>query len=204
MRKVKVPWFSRFKRLFKHKLKPYLVDEKYKVIPAFALGGEDYWCYEDYKECPTGRFFAAMGIYREMEMNCDKEWLMSYTKAIDKCLNPLPGKTISLTSIAQMNINLRERLELMPFEDYVYKLASVVFFDETESLYGYDIDYNKLKIEKWKAAGGTLAFFSETSLRDLIPLLSMPKKDFQTYLTVTNMVKETHQALLTGILSENP
>ena len=102
----------------------------------------------------------------------------------------------------QLNVNLRERVELMPMPEYIYKLASVIFFDKSESLYSYDYDYNKLKIEKWKAAGGTLDFFSKTPLKELVPLLSMPSIDMQTYLTVTKMVEETHQALRQGILSE--
>lgn len=201
MRKIKIPLLSRFNRLFKHRLKAYLVDNKFKVIPAFAIGGTDYWTWADTKECPTGRFFAAMGIYREMEMNCDKEYLLTQVKAMEKILsNP---KSIRLDYIMQININLKERVELMPFEDYIYKLASVIFFDKSESVYSYDWEYNKLKIERWKVAGGTLDFFSKTPLADVVPSLSMPEKDTQTYLTVTKMIAETHQALLTGILSEN-
>jgi len=102
----------------------------------------------------------------------------------------------------QLNVNLKERIELMAMPEYIYKLASVIFFDETESLYSYDYDYNKQKIEKWKAAGGTLDFFSRTPLAELVPSLNMPDNDIQTYLTVTKMVAETHRLLHTDILSE--
>ncbi len=199
MPEVKIPWTRRFRGLFRRKLKPYLVDAKYKVIPAFSLAGTDYWMYDSAMEIPTGRFFAAMGVYAEMEMNCGKEYLAAHCKAMEKLLSD--PKKISLQYIMQLNINLKERLELMPMPDYVYKLASVIFFDKTESLYSYDYDYNKLKIEKWKAAGGTLDFFSKTPLRELIPSLSMPERDTQTYLTVSKMVSEIHQALHTDILS---
>ena len=197
MRETKIPWTSRVARLFKHKLKPYLVDEKYKVIPAFSIGGEDYWMFDSTNEVPTGRFFAAMGVYAEMEMNCNKEYLESHTKAMEKLLSD--PKKIRLDYIMQLNINLKERLELMPFPDYIYKLASVIFFDKSESLYAYDYDYNKLKIERWKAAGGTLDFFSATPLAELVPSLKMPERDTQTYLTVTKMVSETHHKLVTSI-----
>jgi hypothetical protein len=198
MRNFKVTWLSRIRRIFKHKLKPYLVDNKYKVIPAFSIGGTDYWCFDSTTEVPTGRFFAAMGVYAEMEMNADKEYLTSHCKAMEKILsNP---KSIRLDYIMQMNINLKERLDLMPFPDYIYKLASVIFFDNTESMYTYDWDYNKLKIEKWKAAGGSLDFFSQTPLAELVPSLRLPEKDTQTYLTVSQLVSETHRALHTGIL----
>lgn len=199
MPKIKIPWYRKF-RIFKRQLKPYLVDEKYKVVPAFSIGGVDYWMYDSTMEVPTGRFFAAMGIYTEMEMNCSKEYLLSHCKAMEKVLSD--PKKISLTYIMQMNVNLKERLELMPFPEFIYKLASVIFFDKTESLYSYDYEYNRLKIEKWKAAGGTLDFFSKTPLKELVPSLSMPSADIQTYLTVTNLIRETHQALITGVLSD--
>ena len=202
MRNTKISWLHRLRSFFKHKLKPYLVDEKYKVIPAFLLGGTDYWMFDSTTEVPTGRFFAAMGIYAEMEMNCNKEYLETHVRAMDKILSD--PKKISIKNVLQLNTNLKERLDLMPMEDYIYKLASVIFFDKTESLYSYDYDYNAAKIKRWKAAGGTLGFFSATPLKELVPSLSLPEKDTLTYLSVTKMINETHQALLTGILSESP
>lgn len=197
MQQAKITWFDRARRLFRNKLKPFLVDGKYKVIPAFSLAGVDYWMYDSTTEVPTGRFFAAMGVYAEMDMNCDKDYLESHCKAMEKLLSD--PKKISLTYIMQLNVNLKERLELMPMPDYIYKLASVIFFDKTESLYSYDYDYNKLKIEKWKASGGTLDFFSQTPLKELVPALAMPERDTQTYLMVTKLIAETHRKLHTDI-----
>ena len=197
MQQAKITWFDRARRLFRNKLKPFLVDGKYKVIPAFSLAGVDYWMYDSTTEVPTGRFFAAMGVYAEMDMNCDKEYLESHCKAMEKLLSD--PKKISLTYIMQLNVNLKKRLELMPMPDYIYKLASVIFFDKTESLYSYDYDYNKLKIEKWKASGGTLDFFSQTPLKELVPALAMPERDTQTYLMVTKLIAETHRKLHTDI-----
>lgn len=199
MPKTKIPFFSRIKRMFGTRLKPYLVEGKYRVIPAFSIGGTDYFMFDSSNEIPTGRFFAAMAIYAEMEMNCNKEYLEAHCKAMKKILSD--PKRISIQYIAQLNINLEERLELMPMPDFIYKLASVVFFDKTESLYSYDHDYNSKKIDKWKVAGGTLDFFSKTPLAELVPLLKMPERDTQTYLTVTSLIKETHQRLHTDILS---
>lgn len=199
MPKTNIPFFSRIKRMFGTRLKPYLVEGKYRVIPAFSIGGTDYFMFDSSSEIPTGRFFAAMAIYAEMEMNCTKEYLEAHCKAMKKILSD--PKRISIQYIAQLNINLEERLELMPMPDFIYKLASVVFFDKSESLYSYDHDYNSKKIDKWKAAGGTLDFFSKTPLAELVPLLKMPERDTQTYLTVTSLIKETHQRLHTDILS---
>ncbi len=112
-------------------------------------------------------------------------------------------KKISISHIVQLNLNLKERLALAPFPDHMYKLASVIFFDKNESLYSYDYDYNKAKIEKWKAAGGTLDFFSRTPLREIIPSLNMPERDTQTYSTVSKMVSQIHQELLTDLSQDD-
>lgn len=202
MPEVKIPFFSRFRGLFRPKLKPYLVDGKYKVIPAFSLAGVDYWMFDSAMEVPTGRFFAAMGVYTEMEMNCNKEYLQAHCKAMDKLLSD--PKKIQLQYIMQLNINLRERMELMPMPEYIYKLASVIFFTKEESLYSYDYEYNlNVKIPKMKAAGGTLDFFSKTPLAELVPSLRMPEKDIQTYLTVSQMVSKIHHQLHSDILSDD-
>lgn len=202
MQQRKISFLTRFwKALTQHKLKPYLVDEKYRVIPAFSLQGEDYWMFDSALEVPTGRMFAAMGIYTEMEMNCSKDYLMSHCKAMEKLLSD--PKKISIQYIAQININLQERLELMPFPEFIYKLASVIFFDKSESLYSYDYEYNNKKIERWKVAGGTLDFFYQTPLKELVPSLNMQEVDSRTYLTVSNMISEAHRKLHSDILSDD-
>ena len=200
MPEIRIPWPSRLRRIFKRKLKSYLIDSTYKVIPAFEIGGTAYWMFDSTNEVPTGRFFAAMGVYAEMEMNCNKEYLEAHVKAMDKILSD--PKKIAMKHVVQLNMNLKERLDLMPFPDFIYKLASVIFFDETESMYSYDYDYAKLKIERWKAAGGTLDFFSKTPLKELVPSLSLPERDTQTYLTVSRFISETHQQALIGLLQE--
>jgi len=133
---IKIPFFDRFRTgLFKRKLKPYLVDQKYKVIPAFSLGGVTYWMFDSELEIPTGRFLAAMGAHIELEGNCNKEYLTSQVKAVEYILNPPKGKAINLTQLGQINVNLKERIALLPREDAIYKFASVIFFDESESIY---------------------------------------------------------------------
>lgn len=200
MQPIKKTWFSRFRRMFKRKLKPYLVESKYRVVPAFSIGNKDYWMFDSTTEVPTGRFFAAMGVYYEMEMNCDKKYIQDHCDAVDKIISD--PKKISIKNLALLNNYLRERTEMMPYPEFIYKLASVIFFDDTESLYAYDYEYNKGKIERWKAAGGTLDFFLATPLKELVPSLKLPKKDTQTYLMVSEQVQRIHLAHLTNILSE--
>lgn len=190
-----------WRKIFRKHFRSRLLDGKYKVIEAFQLGGTTYYMFDQTAEVPTGRMLAALAVYNEMEMKVDKEYLESHTKAMEKLLsNP---KGINITYIARLNLNLKERLELMPLPDFVYKLASVVFFDETESPYSYSFDYNKKKIEEWKKSGETLDFFLSRLSNELIPSLKPVTGNSKMFFQAAERIAGIHLTDLTKILSEN-
>jgi hypothetical protein len=178
-----------------------LLDGKFKITEAFQLGGTTYYMFDQTSEVPTGRMLAALGVYSEMEMKVDKEYLDLHTRAMEKLLSD--PKKINVMYIAQLNLNLKERLELMPLPDFVYKLASVVFFDETESPYSYSFEYNKKKIEQWKKSGDTLDFFLSRLSSELIPSLRPASGNSNTLFQVAEQVAGIHLTDLTKILSAN-
>jgi hypothetical protein len=189
-----------FKR--RKRLKTYLVNEKYRVTEAFTHNGVRYFMYENQADAPVGRMLAANAVYLEMEMRCDREYLQAHVKATDKILNE-NKKGINLTILAQLNQNLKERLDLMPLPDFVYKLASVVFFDETESPLSYDYEYNQKKIENWKKDDQMLDFFLQRLASDLIPSLRSAGRSTKTYFQVAEKIDKIHRQNLTEVLSEN-
>lgn len=187
---------------FKKKFRPYLVDGKYKIVPAFDHAGVKYLMYENPVEVPTARMLAAQGIYVEMEMRADREYLDLHCKAVDKILNE-NKKGINVTYLAQLNQNLRERLNLMPLPDFVFKLASVIFFDETESPVSYDWTYNEKKIAKWKKDPELLDFFLSRLATELIPSLRSVGKDSHMFFQVAEKIDKIHRDNLTKALSPN-
>lgn len=184
---------------FRRKLKSFLVENQYKVVEAFRLEGVTYYMFEDQFNLPAGRGLCALTIYEEFNMRTTREYLEAHVRATELLLNSNP---IKLTAIAQINQNLKERLNLALFPDHIYKLASVVFFDETESYYNYNYAYNAKKIEKWKAAGGTLDFFLRTPLKDLIPSLKLPEQNAEHYFQTAEAVDHLHQQDLQEVLSK--
>jgi hypothetical protein len=190
-----------WRKLFRKRFRSRLLDNRYKVIEAFQLGGTTYYMFDQTAEVPTGRMLAAMAIYQEMEMKVDKEYLELHTRAMEKLLSD--PKKINVMYIAQLNLNLKERLELMPLPDFVYKLASVIFFDETESPYSYSFDYNKKKIEEWKKSGDTLDFFLSRLSGELIPSLKPVTGNSKMFFQVAEQVAGIHLTDLTKILSAN-
>lgn len=156
--------------------------------------------FDDQIEVPTGRQFAALMVYSEMEMRCDREYLELHCKAMDKLLSD--PKKIQIGYIAQINMNLKDRLNLMVTPDFIYKLASIVFFDENESPYRYDEKHCEQKIQRWKEEGATLDFFLKTPLTSLVPSLKAQEGVSPIYLGIAEAVARTHLERLTGILSE--
>jgi len=186
---------------FKHKVKSYMVDSQYKAVEAFRFKGTTYYMFDDQYKLPTGRGLCALTIMEEFAMRCTREYLELHTRAMEKLFSD--PKKINIQAMVIINKNLQERLNLAVFPDHIYKLASVVFFDKTESYYNYDYAYNLKKIERWKAAGGTLDFFLKTPLRDLIPSLKLPEENAEHYFQVATQVDQMHQQDLQEVFSKN-
>lgn len=188
-------------KIFRKRFRSQLLDNKYKVIEAFQLGGTTYYMFDQTAEVPTGRMLAALAVYTEMEMKVDKAYLELHTKAMEKLLSD--PKKINVMYIAQLNLNLKERLELMPLPDFVYKLASVIFFDKTESPYSYSFEYNAKKIEGWKKSDDTLDFFLSRLSSELIPSLKPATGNTKMFFRVAEQIAGIHLTDLTKILSAN-
>ncbi len=192
-------WLNFFRR--KKPFKPFtLPDTEYRVVPAFTLGGVNYYQFDNDYQVPSGRQMGAIAIYNEMQMKVDREYLTMHVNAMDRLLAKQPT-VLDLTNMARLNMHLKERLDLMVMPDFVYKLASVLFFDETESPYFYNPEYNEKKIALWKASDGTLDFFLQMPLEGLIPSLNGQPVDLRTYLPIADQVAKIHQQLLTDISS---
>jgi len=177
-----------------------MLENQYKITEAFRLDGVTYYMFDDQFKLPTGRGLCALTIYEEFNMRCTREYLELHTRAMEKLLSD--PKKINIQAIAIINKNLGERLNLAMFPDHIYKLASVVFFDKDESPYNYVYQYNAMKIEKWKAPGGTLDFFLKTPLKDLIPSLKLPEENVQDYFQVATQIDQMHQQDLQEVFSK--
>lgn len=190
-----------FKKLFQRKPR-IMQDKEHKFIEAFELHGIRYFQFEDAFSGPTQRMMCALTYYAELEMRLDRSYIEAHCKMVDKILNPEDGK-IKLTILALLNNNMKERLALTPFPDHIYKLASVIFFDDSEDPYGYDQKYNEKKIAKWKKADGVLDFFLKQPLKELIPSLASVDMNVQMFFDVAQKIDELHRSDLQENLYSN-
>ena len=182
------------------KPKPYLLDGKFEIVPAFTWNGKTYYMHKDPLNTLAGRGMTALVYMEEMMMRCDSQFLLDYVKAMEKVLSNSKG--INITDIVKLNVSLKERTELLiAIPQHVYKFASVVFFTKDESAYRYDFKAGLEKIRMWEQAGDMYDFFLQTPLKDLIPSLALPETNSKKYLEVVQKIDAIHFKQVRDILS---
>lgn len=178
--------FSRFKQrldeVLKKDTKPrFAVEVVHPIIFAFESGGVKYYQFQDIFQLCHSRAFRAMEVYEEAQMRTTKEILKLHVDATEKILT---SQTIDIFAMKKLNDQLKDRLDHVIASDTVWKLASVVFFDETENPYDYDYKYGIEKIKLWKKEKDIANFFLNTPINKLLPYLDMSEADLATYMKV--------------------
>lgn len=184
--------------------KAILLDNTFRIIPAFTWHGITYYMHEDPLNTATGRGLTALVFMEELLMRCSVNFLKNHVEAIEKILSD--PKKINIGNLARLNQNLKERVNfLTAVPAHVFKLASIVFFTKEESAFRYDEAYNRVKIKEWEKDKSMYAFFlQQTQLKDSIPFLKLPAEDSQTYLTIQQKINTMHLKELAAILSKTP
>jgi hypothetical protein len=193
---------NRIKSIFKKKPKRDWFKEypEVRIIPAFTLSAKDgypettYFEFEDPMNLTSGRGFAASSYYRELSMGCTREFLLAHTKGIDTILRD--SKKIDIIEVAKLNLQLQERLTMVIDSLTPYKVASVIYFDETEDPYSYDYGYGMKKIERWKKENVS-SFFLQTPVKNLIPSQLWSEESLESYMKVaTELDRSQYQNIL--------
>lgn len=167
--------------------------EQYRIEYAFTSGGRKYYCYEDITNLPYQRGRAAISCFNEIEMRCSRDFLLNYTQAIDEVLH---SKNIDIFRINTLNGMLKDRLQLTTDLDLCYRLAAIVFFDETEKPEIYEPEYAAKKIERWKKDQTATSFFLQKPLKELMPYLTNAVGDFDTFLALNKELNNLHSDLM--------
>lgn len=188
-------WRKIFKAKPKFKAYPEL-----RIVPAFISGGIQYYEFEDSNNLTQGRGFAALNFYKELTMACTREFLIAHTEAIDKMIrNP---KTIDIIEIGKLNLQLKERVEMIIDSLTPYKVASVIYFDETEDPYSFDYNYALKKIERWKKED-VKSFFLQTPIKNLIPSTLLSEENLESYMKVAQEIDRNHFQDILNVTSQH-
>lgn len=164
----------------------------YVIKEAFTVGGRTFYEMEDMINQPFERAVVCLRYYEELNQRVNREYLLEHTKAIEELCKLIPGKELEIGRIRQINANLSDRLNWIIDTDLAYKLASVVYFDADENPSKYDAKHNAEKIEFWKMHASAREFFFMQPLRKLIPFLDGFEDNLETYIQVTDMLKNQY------------
>ena len=190
------------KRIFQRKPKAILLDNTFRIVPAFELKGVTYYMHEDPLNAATGRGLTAMMHMEELVMRCSANYLKLHIEAVEKIFNN-PRK-IDLPNLIRLHNNLKDRVQLLSvMPEHVFKMASVVFFTKEESPFNYDPKFNETKIAAWRESGNMYDFFLQTPLKTLLPFLALPEASSKDYLKVAEKLNQMHLKDLSNVLSKN-
>lgn len=167
----------------------------------FTLDGIKHYRYKDISKTNCQRMFAANDYYNELSMKCSREFLKDHCKAMDAILsNP---KQISIQDIAELNLQLKERLDMIHESDMIYKISSVIIFDTTENPHDYDFKYGQEKIARFKKASEKDAFFLIKLFKITVGSPSMSDQDLLMYMEVGSKISQEHLDVISTIMSKN-
>lgn len=182
--------------------KDYWPDAKHIIVYAFTIGDRHYFRFDDPLNTPYDRALKTLVYYKELDMNCDRAFLLAHTQAFDNVLSASKMTIKELLDLKTLNDHLKQRLELPKENELMYKLAAVVFFDEKENPYSYEFKYGENKIRFWKKNTSLTDFFLQKPLKTLIPYLEYAGENLLMFSQMTEKVTHQHLDSLLPLLSE--
>jgi hypothetical protein len=178
--------------------KQYWPSTRHIIEYAFTIGKKHYFKLADMLNVPYERALSCLVYYREVDLNIDRDFLIEHLKAVDATLKANP---IDIFKVKALNDQLLTRLQLPKDPDLMYKLASVIFFDQDESPETYEWEHAKKKIEYWKQSTTLKDFFLSKPLKELIPYLEFAGENLETFSQMIQDINKVHSENLSAISS---
>ncbi len=159
------------------------------IVVAFNCGGKTYYTFEDESKMPVTRWFEVLDLLEMLDNRMSRERLQAHCEYISDMLNK--G---AINKVVLANEAIKENLLKCVSPAVILRLASIMYFDSTESLYATDPAYNEKKIAYWVKAGG-VDFFLQLPIRKYLPSNLQSEADLEVYLKLATA--ETKLSLLT-------
>lgn len=138
---------------------------------------------------PTGRYKWIDAILSEVNLRMTVDTLTAYLNELEKQLDGGSGR-INLGKAFQIIYAMRTRTNLGFDPQLVKRLASIVYFDETEDLSDYDKAYCDKKIEFWEKHD-CYDFFLTRPIAELCNLNGVSVTGLKTYIqTAEQIIKD--------------
>jgi hypothetical protein len=166
--------------------KQFFPNARHIITYAFSVGSRHYFRYDDPLSIGYDRALKALMYYKEVDMNVDREFIKAHTQAFDNIVSKQLINIDALIELKKLNDRMKERLELPKEPELMYKLASVVFFDNLENPEVYEFKYGHNKINYWKKNTDIKDFFLQKPLMELIPYLRFAGENLEQFSQMVN------------------
>lgn len=152
------------------------------VEPAFKFNSIQYYRFKKDADTPYGRYKWVSTFLQEVELRMDLNTLNAYLDDIEKNISGEKGK-INLGHVAVTINKMRTRTALHFDVETAKKLASVIYFDETEDLTTYDREKGREKIAAWGKDLKVMDFFLTKPMRELLGLSDISETVLADYIS---------------------
>jgi hypothetical protein len=152
-----------------------------KVEIAFETGGKKFYRFVDQYQMPVGRYKWVYATLREVDLRMDLETLKSYVSDLKKSLNG-EKKQVDLGLAWKTIFNIETRLSLAFEPQGVKKLASIVYFTDSEILSTWNTEEGNEKIKFWDEHK-CLDFFLTRPIGEYTRLSDSSITSLETYLS---------------------
>lgn len=178
-------------------------DVAHMVEVAFEAAGKKYYRFKDEFRIPAGRYKYVYASLRENDLRMNIDTLRDYIDAFKKVLSGGGKKnSISLEDLWKLVLNLESRINLGLDPEGIERLASIVYFDDTEDLSTYDKKYGTDKISVWRQHNVS-DFFLTKPIGDLLSLSDSSITSLMDYIKTNREIIEELNSGLLKVSQEN-
>jgi hypothetical protein len=173
------------------------------VEEAFTCGGKRFYRFKEEYRMATGRYKYYYATLRELELKLSLDKLQEFVNAFKLVLNGGgKKKSIELTELHKLVLNLESRIVLAFDPMTIKKLAAVAYFDETEDLTSFSEKYGNEKI-KLCEEHNLYTFFLTNPIGELWGVNNTSVDSFQERLTKATEIVQDLDSSLQQVLEAN-
>lgn len=189
-------------------VKPVINDKVYnlyhpeffsKIEEAFVADGVQYYCFAKDSDMRYARYIFLQDFIQESQLRMTLEQAKKDNETMRAHLNGSKG-TINIGKVLEILEIHRQQFDLAFEPDTVFRLASCLYFDDTEDLRIWDKQHNEEKIKRWKESH-TIDFFFHRLFQELTGLRNISRIDLESYLKVVPSVLKGWRVAIDGTLS---
>ena len=148
------------------------------IEESFKVRGITYYNFKSDTQVRTGRYIFVQNFLQEVYFRMDLDRLKMYISRVREEIDGSKNGQINVGNACAFLDQMKNLTELAFEPDTVYRLASVIFFDDTEDVTKWDKAHNDKKIAAWKEEG-TLDFFYKRPFTALMRLKDISETDLR-------------------------